>query len=297
MNDTKDIPEKHHRDFLKTVALSAAGLAAAALHPSPRVAHASAAKPFAGDVLRVWSCGGLAEGMMPANAAYESLQNISITYTGAFAAALGKSLLSNGRTDVFAGRVLELAQKLRSAGRMVSFKPFCFTRYVIVTPSGNPGKIGALEDLAKPGVRVAMAPNASPPGGAAVTGILKLSGLTEAIMKNVMDQEATCVQTTLQDVVKRHADAMIVELRLTRMDRFRSQLDVIPIPEEFFPPGPLTFTIGLMEEAKNVALAKNYIDWMTSADGGQKFMEEAGFIPAESDEGRRLIEKLGVRDE
>ena len=297
MNNQKDVPKKHHRDFLKTLALGTAGLAAATLQPSPRATHASDAKPFAGDVLRVWSCGGLAEGMMPANAAYENTRNISITYTGAFAAALGKSLLANGRTDVFAGRVLELAQKLRSAGRMVSFKPFCFTRYVIVTPSGNPRKIGTLEDLAEPGVRVAMAPNASPPGGAAVTGILKISGLAEAIMKNVMDQGATCVQTTLMDVVKKKADAMIVELRLTRMDRFRSHLDVTPIPEEFFPPGPLTFTIGLMEEAKNVALAKDYIDWMTSAAGGQKFMEDAGFIPAESDEGHRLIEKLGVRDE
>ena len=126
-------------------------------------------------------------------------------------------------------------------------------------------------------------------------GILKLSGLTDGIMKNVIDP-GTCVQTTLQSVIDKKAEAMIVELRLTRMPRFGPHLDIVPIPAEFFPPGPLTFTIGLMQEAQDTELAHDYIDWMTRYDGGQKFMEEAGFIPADSAEGRRLTEKLGVRD-
>lgn len=295
-SDSDNHPERSRRDFLRYVALGAAGLAVGKLAVAPGAAHAAApsAKPFAGGNLQVWSCGGLAEGMMPAHEAYEASRGIHIAYTGAFAAVLGQSLMANGRTEVFCGRVLDLAKKLKGAGRMVSFEPFCYTSYVIVTPKGNPKGIASLDDLTKPGVKVAMTPKASPPGGAAVMGILKISGLTDGIMKNVVNP-GTCVQTTLEDVVKGKADAMIVELRLTRMDRFRD-LDIIPIPERFFPPGPLTFTIGLMREAKNVALAKDYIAWMTSASGGQKLMEEAGFIPADSDAGRRLTEKLGVKD-
>lgn len=298
MNDSDDTSGQSRRDFLKFVAMGAAGAAAGTLGLAPRAARAAetggGGGEFAGRVLQVWSCGGLAEGMMPAHAAYEASRGVTISYTGAFAAALGQSLMANGRTEVFCGRVVDLAKKLRAAGRMVSFKPFCFTRYVIVTPKGNPKGIGELADLAKPGVRVAMTPKASPPGGAAVMGILKISGLTDGIMKNVVNP-GTCVQTTLEEVVKGKADAMIVELRLTRMDRFRA-LDIVDIPEEFFPPGPLTFTIGRMQEAKNVPLADDYIEWMITASGGQKFMEEAGFIPADSDAGRRLIEKLGVKD-
>lgn len=276
------------------LALGTAGLATGGVASLSRTAGAGESKTFTGSVLQVWSCGGLAEGMMPAHAMYEKARGISIAYTGAFAAVLGQSLMANGRTEVFAGRVLDLAKKLRGAGRMVNFRPFCFTSYVIVTPKGNPRKIGGIEDLAAPGVKVAMTPKASPPGGAAIMGILKLSNLTDGIMKNVVNP-GTCVQTTLMDVVEGKADAMIVELRLTRMDRFKD-LDIVPIPEKFFPPGPLTFTIGRMQEAKNVDLAEDYIDWMTTADGGQKYMEQAGFIPADSDKGRLLTEKLGVKD-
>lgn len=281
------------RNFLKLAAAGAAGLAA--MGGPALVARAAKESGHEGKHLQVWSCGGLAEGMMPAHAAYESSRGATISYTGAFAAVLGQSLMNSGRTEVFCGRVLDLAKKLRGAGRMVSFKPFCYTSYHIVTPKGNPKAIQSLEDMAKPGVRVAMAPSASPPGGAAVMGILKLSGLTEGIMKNVIDP-GTCVQTTLQSVADKKADAMIVELRLARMPRFKPHLDIVPISADFFPPGPLTFTIGLMEEAKDVELATDYINWMTAYEGGQKYMEEAGFIPADSDEGRRLTEKLGVHD-
>jgi molybdate transport system substrate-binding protein len=88
---------------------------------------------FRSSTLQVWSCGGLAEAFIPANKRYKEKTGVEIAYTGAFAAALGKSLLGSATTEVFAGRVLDLSKKLRGAGRMVSFKPLCFTSYVLVT--------------------------------------------------------------------------------------------------------------------------------------------------------------------
>ena len=142
--------------------------------------------------------------------------------------------------DVFAGRVLDLAKNLRKANKMLYFKPLCFTSYVIVTPKGNPANIKSLEDLGRTGVKVAMAPKASSPGSQSVFGILKKSNLTEAVMKNVLDKDASCVQRTITEVTTGRADAMIVENRLTTDPRYKDYLDVVPIPEEFFPPGPLT---------------------------------------------------------
>jgi molybdate transport system substrate-binding protein len=46
---------------------------------------------------------------------FQKKTGVEIAYTGAFAAALGKSLLANATTDVFAGRVLDLAKKLRKS--------------------------------------------------------------------------------------------------------------------------------------------------------------------------------------
>ena len=286
------------RDFLRGSALAGAAGLAAAVCGFP----AHAAEPaggdsaeFTGQDLQVWSCGGLAEAMMPAHEEYERLRRARVVYTGAFAAALGKSLMGSGRTEVFCGRVLELALNLKKAGRMLGFKPLCYTSYVIVTPLGNPRNIAGIEDLAKPGIRVAMAPEASPPGGAAIMGLLKKAGLTEQILANTVSP-GTCVQTSVKHVADGDMDAMLVELRIPRLARFAGRLEVVELPFALFPPGPLTFTAGLMQEAKNPELARDYIDWLTSAQGGQPHFERAGFIPADSDRGRELTELLGVKD-
>ena len=275
------------RGFLRGTALVGA---AAALGAFP-----AQAAEYTGKSLQVWSCGGLAEGMMPAHEEYERLRGVKVVYTGAFAAALGKSLMGSGRTEVFCGRVLELAKNLKKAGRMVSFTPLCYTSYVIVTPKGNPKGIAVIEDLTKPGIRVAIAPDASPPGGAAVMGILKKSGLTDKIMANAI-HPGTCVQTSVEAVADGTMDAMIVELRIPRLERFAGKLDVVELPFALFPPGPLAFTAGMMQEAKNPELAQDYIKWLTSAEGGRPHLERAGFIAADSPRGRELTELLGVQD-
>ena len=272
------------RTFLKTVLASTIGAAMPG----------NSASAFSRDTLQVWSCGGLAEAMIPLNTLFEKKTGVKIAYTGAFAAALGKSLLGSGQTEVFAGRVLDLTKKLREAGKMEYFKPLCFTSYVMVTPKGNPAGIRTLEDMAKPGIRVVVAPEASPPGGQAVQILLKKAGIQEAVMKNAVVQ-GSCVQRTMDEVIGAKGDVSIVELRVTRMREFAGKLEVVPIPEQFFPPPPLTFTVGVMKNARDRALADAYVEFATSAEG-QSFFEAQGFIPAASDKGRELIEKLGVKD-
>jgi len=49
-----------------------------------------------------------------------------------------------------------------------------------------------------------------------------------------------------------------------------------------------------MENAKDRELADHYVDFMTSMEG--QLFENQGFIPAISDRGRILTEKLGVKD-
>jgi hypothetical protein len=49
--------------------------------------------------------------------------------------------------EVFGGRVLDLAKKLTEAGKMVYFKPLCFTSYVKVTPWGNPAGSREIKDV------------------------------------------------------------------------------------------------------------------------------------------------------
>jgi len=274
------------RTFLKTAAAStvAATLVPGLLH----------AEKFQADSLQVWSCGGLSEAFNIANRNYEKKTGIKIAYTGAFAAALGKSLLGGAVTEVFAGRVLKLAKTLREKERMIYFRPLCFTEYVLITPLGNPAGIKSVEDLARPGVTVILPLGASPPGGDAVMGILKKAGIEKTVLKNAVEKE-TCVVKMMPEIIKGKGQASIVEKRLTRMAGFEGKVEVIPIPENLFPPGPLTFTIGVMKYAKDRALTDDYVNFICSQEA-QAIFERQGFIPAISEKGKALIEKLGVKD-
>lgn len=275
------------RNFLKTAT-------AAALTAVLTPAHTVNAQPFSTNSLQVWSCGGLAEAFNEANAAFTKKTGVSVSYTGAFAAALGKSLLGGAVTEVFAGRVLKLAQDLRAADKMIYFKPFCFTEYVIVTPKGNPKNIKTLEDLTRPDMKVILPLGASPPGGDAVKGLLKKSGMDKAIMKNMIRKE-TCVIKMMPQIIAGEGHASIVERRLTCQPKFAGKVDVISIPEDFFPPPPLTFTIGVMKHAKDRQLADAYVNYMCD-DEAQATFGRHGFIPAASEKGKILIEKFGVKD-
>jgi molybdate transport system substrate-binding protein len=279
------------KDFSRRKVLKASSLAATGSLLAGTDAFGSA---FKNEYLQVWSCGGLAEAFIPANKTYQEMTGCRIDYSGAFAAALGKSLLGDAKTEVFAPRVLELAQKLKAQGKMLHFVPLCFTKYVLVTPKGNPGGIQSIQDLGKPGVRTVLSPNASPPGGEASTIILKKAGVLEQAQKNAV-VVGDCVQSVVPDVINRTGDAAVMELRLTKKAEFAGKMEVVEIPEEFFPPRPVCFVIGVMKFAHNKDLADDYVKFITS-DKGQSCFEDAGFIPAASAEGERLIRKYGVKD-
>lgn len=272
------------RNFLKTGGLALG----ASLVPAGK----SLGQAFNGGRLQVWSCGGLAEAFIPANRAFEAKTGSSIDYTGAFAGALGKSLLANATTEVFAPRVLALARKLQAQGKMLSFTPLCFTRYVLATPKGNPAGITDISDLGKKQVKTVIIPDASPPGGKASMGILKKAGVFEAAVKNAVTV-GDCVQTAVTDLANGNAHAAVIEERVTRLPQFQGKLEYIGIPETFIPPDPVPFTIGVMKWAKNRDLAEAFVAYILS-DEGQAFFEKAGFIPAKSEEGERLTMKYGV---
>lgn len=286
----KDRTESGRRAFLKMAGLTGLG----ALLSPLKGAAAQPPGEFSAQDLQVWSCGGLAEAFIPANKAYEQHSGCKIAYTGAFAGALGKSLLASATTDVFAGRVLELAKKLRSADKMVYFKPLCFTEYVLVVPKGNPANIRSVQDMGRPGVKVVLAPDASPPGGAASLALLKKAGVQEAALNNAI-VKGSCVQMVMGDLISGNGEVSVMERRLVHLPMFAGKVDTLDIPAQFQPPPPLTFTIGVMKSAPKRKLADAYVEFICSAQG-QRYFTQQGFISAYSEKGLELTEQLGVKD-
>ncbi len=175
------------------------------------------------------------------------------------------------------------------------FVPLCFTKYVLVTPKGNPGNIHGIQDLARPGIKTVLSPQASPPGGEASTLILKKAGVLEAAIKNAV-VSGDCVHRVFPEVTPGgKGDVAVMEMRLTRKAGFDGKTETIEIPEEFIPDKPVPFVIGLMKWAHNREMAEDFIRFATS-EKGQSFFAAAGFIPANSGEGERLIQKYGVHD-
>lgn len=113
-------------------------------------------------------------------------------------------------------------------------------------------------------------------------------------MKNVLDKDATCVLRTVPLVTNGKAAAMIVERRITAMPLY-APLDIVEIPFESYPKGPLTFTTGVMADATNKEMANHYLEWLISPQGQEHF-ENAGFTSAYSPKGQELVEILGVKD-
>lgn len=286
-----DTKEKimNRRTFLKTAGVSA--LAAMFL---PKWSFGTS--KFQTDSLTVWSCGGLAEAFMEANAVYEKQQGITINYMGAQAGALSKSILGGVKAPhVFGGRGMATAKTLKKAGKLTAFRPLCFTEFVIVTPLDNPAKIQSIEDFANPGVQLILPLRAANPGSGGAKGVIKNSGLQKEIMKNMIENE-TCVVKMMPKIISGKGHASIVERRLVTMENYKGKVNVIPIDPKLFPPGPIPFTIGPMDTVTDPALAEDYISFICSPEGQQAF-ENNGFISAYSEKGKALVEKMGVKDE
>lgn len=271
---------------------SALALAAASAVPS---FIRGAYKPTQRDSLQVWTCGGLSEAFLDINQTYEMKTGHNIQYTGAFAGAIGKSLMAEkSQTEMFGARGLALAKNMRKKGISLKFEPLCFTDYVIVTPKGNPKGIRDLQDMTEPGVRVMLPLGASPPGSESVKGIMKLSGTTEGIMRNMTANRA-CVISMMCELVEGEGDVSIVEKRLITHDRFKDRIDWMPIPGQFVPPAPLTFTMNTMKYVKDPVLAADYVEFVRSSEG-QQILENHGFTSVHSPRGVDLIERFGVKD-
>lgn len=125
-------------------------------------------------------------------------------------------------------------------------------------------------------------------------GILKKANIDQAVLGNMIEKES-CVVKMMSKIIGGAGAASIVERRVTCMDRFAGKVNIIPIDEAFFPPGPRTFTIGVMKYAQDRELADDFVNFVCS-DEAQAIFQKRGFIPASSEKGKVLIEKLGVKD-
>ncbi|MDD3082795.1 MAG: molybdate ABC transporter substrate-binding protein [Desulfobacterales bacterium] len=177
--------------------------------------------------------------------------------------------------DLFIPGSLFYIEKLEKAGRIQSSHSVVYHTPVIGVNARQAQRVTVFEDLAKPGIRLAMGDPKAMAFGRTALSILEKSGMREAILKNVTVYGATVNQLALY-VSQGVVDAAIIG----RSDAFqnREKIAIVPIPEAWFQSEIIA--VAILKSATNPDLARMLSDYLSSAHAVEVFQQH-GFLPLE----------------
>ena len=192
-----------------------------------------------------------------------SFPGVRVAFTFAGSADLAGRITAGGTGDVFAADAAAPMQEVTGAGRAQG-EPTAFARnrLVIAVPTGNPGHVASLADLAR--VRVALCVEREPCGESART-VLSSAGV--AVTPSA---EGSDGQATLEHVLAGQVDAALVY----RTDAAQAQVDTVEFIESV--QAAQTAQAVPLAGAANGQAAQAFVAYLTS-DRGRAVLDAAGF--------------------
>jgi molybdate transport system substrate-binding protein len=209
--------------------------------------------------------------------------NVTVSFNFAGSQALAQQINQGAPADVFASANQTQMNAVIQSGAVdaSASKVFVHNLLVVIFPKSNPAQITRLQDLARPGLKIVLAAPAVPAGQYAVDFLGKASNdpgfgasYKASVLKNVVSYE-TDVETVVSKVSLGEADAGIVYT--TDALANASQLGQIAIPANL--QTEATYPIAPIKGSKNAATARQFVDYVLSAEG-QQILTSFGFIPA-----------------
>jgi molybdate transport system substrate-binding protein len=196
---------------------------------------------------------------------------VNVDYDGS--GRLSARIIASGRGDLFMPGSLFYVERLQAEGKIHSWRPVVAHTPVIAVNQSKADWVAVIEDLAKPGIRLALGdPKAMALGKTAVM-ILDRAGLKEEVLPNVVVYGATVKQLALY-VAEGNVDASII----ARADafQFRDRVHMIPIPEEYLEVE--TVPVAVLTTATDPEAAVALRDFLSSPEAIRVF-ESFGFLP------------------
>jgi len=229
------------------------------------------------ETLRVSAAASLTDAFREVAAIYEQRHpgdRVELNFAGS--QILRTQIEQGAPADVFASADLLHVDALRSAGLLGSYGIFARNRIVLVVPSGD-AKVGRLEDLGKPGIKIVVAGAAVPVGHYTSDVLAKLDAagrygddFRARAQANVISQE-TNVRAVLSKVALGEADAGFVYATDAITS---SKVRTIDIPDR--DNVVAAYPIGILTSAVAPEKAKAFID-LVLGDEGQSILRKYGF--------------------
>ena len=210
----------------------------------------------------------------------DSHPQLTIVYSFAGSQALRTQLQQGAAADVFASANDIQMQRALDDGLMAG-DPQVFARntLVVVVPVDNPGRVTSFEDLAKDGLKLALAGPQVPAGSYSREALQAAQAdygtdFLERVLRNLVSQE-TSVKQVLVKVQLGEADAGIVYASdLT--EKVLRDVSAVPIPQSYN--RLAAYPIAITRGARNPCGATAFIRYILSARGQAALMAH-GFIP------------------
>ncbi len=237
---------------------------------------ARAADPGA---ITVFAAASLREAFTAAQPDFTRKTGVAVTFSFAGSDTLAAQIAQGAPADVFAS-ANQIQMKKTAAAGLLAGDPTTFARnhLVVIVPKTNPGKVTAVADLGRPGVKVVLADPTVPVGNYARTAFKNLGGTSgypadfaAAVEKNVVSNELD-VKAVATKISLGEGDAGVVYAT-----------DVTPaiaanVTTIDFPPGTApeaTYPIAVLKAARNAAGAQAFVDFVLH--DGQTYLKARGF--------------------
>lgn len=207
---------------------------------------------------------------------YERRRGVRVINVYSATAELARQIENGAPYDIFASADDEHTENLIGEGLLVAEtnRSFARGRLVLWIPAGSSAIIHDIEGLTTDKIsRIAIARPPVAPYGAAAVEALKSVGLFESVEHKIV--YAQSVAQAKQFAATGNADAAFVPFSLVREKGGR----VIEVDEKLH--RKLVHTIAVLDSTKKRDEADQFIDFLTSADGGASILQKYGYVTPE----------------
>jgi molybdate transport system substrate-binding protein len=197
--------------------------------------------------------------------------------------ALRTQVQNGAYADVFISASKTYTTELTNGGYFLNatVKPLTSNYVIVILPANNPKNIQSLADLAKPGVKIAMADKSVPVGtatAAVIGNVAKSTGYDQAwntsVYGNVVTYE-TSEPAVAGKVQLGEVDAGFVYESTYTAGKDKYLAVSIPKAVNYLQ----TYQIAVMKGSTSKGAAADFENFMLSTEGGQKDLKDYGFRP------------------